>query len=311
MLGAIHTGGMTGGQRTNARWVAVALAGTLLACAVVVYALIRLTSPGTPGDGAAGTGGVTQLASTPSGTDGDANSSGTHTVSDTTGETGAPSGTSPSTEATPQTTSPSGTFLASPSVPPTTTSRLPSSAVLLPASWSGTAKVTVTVRGECASMSPSVYRDIPADLALDLVQNEANSAEVALPDGASGDDVTLTLGINPNGVPALAVYSSQIDASGVLRRFWRLELTPSVERTEIRGTLIDQSGDGSSPNTMIDAETSLQPCESASTFFPRLLAQGATIDGWVSSEQAMMTLHAATTDGKRQIDVEFEAERTQ
>lgn len=305
---------MVSGQRSNARWVAVALVGALAACALVVYALVRLTSPGGIGDAGDGSGDVTAVASTQASADTASGSDGTHTVSDSTGDVDPsdPGTSASSASSPPSTTSSTDSLLSSPRVPPTTSSRLPASQVMLPASWSGTAKVTVTVRGECASVSPSVYRDMPADLALDLVQNEANSAEIGLPEGAKPGDVTLTLGINPNGVPALAVYSSQIDADGQWQRYWRLDLTPDGDHTVIRGTLVNQSGDGTSPNTMIDAETSLQPCESAGTVsFPKLLAQGATLDGWVSATRASMTLHAATTDGKRQIDVEFEAERKQ
>lgn len=303
---------MASGQRSNARWVAVALVGALAACAIVVYALVRLTGSSSIGDTAEPSTDVTDVASIQSSTASE--SDGAHTISDSTAATApvdAPT-SSQTGSGSPSGTSNTDSMLLSPFVPPTTSSQLPSSQVMLPASWSGTAKVTVAVRGECASVSPSVYRDMPADLALDLLQNEANSAAIGLPEDANPGDVTLTLGINPTGVPALAVYSSQIDGDGHLQRYWRLELTPDGDHTIIHGTLINQSGDGTSPNTLIDAETSLQPCESAGTVsFPKLLAQGATLNGWISDTHASMTLHAATTDGKRQVDVEFEADRKQ
>lgn len=300
---------MTGTERSNARWIALLLAGALVACAAVVYAIVRITGPGNaetpPGTSETTvTGQSSDAPSTESGA-GAASTSGSTSLASTS-TTGPPQVTGSSKQ------SDSSRPDASPSVPPTTTLQLPGAHVVLPAAWSGTAKVTVTVAGDCATATPSVYTDIPADLALDLVQNEANAAEVALPPGVHGDDVALTLGINTSGVPSLAVYSSQIESSGAFQRYWNLGLSPGPQRTDINGTLIDQSADGANPNLMVDAETSLQPCESAGTVsLPRALAEGSVMTGWVSQTAAELTVRATTTDGKRDVTVEVTLTRKQ
>lgn len=296
---------MGGGSRRSARWIIAVLAGALVASAVVVYALVRLTSPGDGGSGiATATSSSTDVDTAPD-----------STMSGSTASSGEPDSVAESALSPPPTTSPtgsapSGTFTATQSVPSTTVSTLPQSDVTLPAAWSGVAKVTVTVLGECASENSSVYTDLPADLALDLVQNEANAAQVPVPAGARPDDVTLTLGVNPSGVPSLALYSSQIDESGAWQRFWQLDLTADTARTRVHGILEAQPNDGSTPNMMVDAETSLQACESLGTVsLPRALADGTTLDGWVSTTSAALTVRGTTTDGKRRVTVEINAER--
>lgn len=282
------------------------LAGALIASAAVVYALVRITGPGgaaSPSEAPAPT--VTspsqQLLST-----------GSPLTSPTWTSAAAPMSSAPPGQ-TRSTGPPAASKTASDAaVPPTTSMRLPGAPVVLPAAWSGTATVTVTVVGECATATPSVYTDIPADLALDLVQNEANAAEVAMPPAAHRDDVALTLGVNTSGVPSLAVYSSQIDATGGFQRYWNLGFSPGPDRTDINGTLIDQSADGTNPNLMVDAETSLQPCEAAGTVsLPRALAEGSTMHGWVSASAAQLTVDARTTDGKRTVEVQVDLTRKQ
>lgn len=290
---------MVSGSRWNARWIIVVLAGALLASAAVVYALVRITSPG--GDGQD----VTPVTSSPAVEPSTTRPTGTQAVSDSADESTAPPPTDTVTGL-----SSIDTVTAMESVPSATMSALPQSDVVLPAAWSGVAKVTVTVLGECASDSSSVYAELPADLALDLAQNEANAAQVPVPDGVRPGDVTLTLGVNPSGVPSLAVYSSQIGESGAWQQFWRLTLAGDQARTRISGVLTAQPVDGSTPNMMVDAETSLQPCESVGTVsLPRALADGARLDGWVSTTGAFLTVTGTTTDGKRKVTVEVTAER--
>lgn len=282
------------------------LTGALVASAVVVYALARITSP---------SGGGSTLDQTPTSTaqappSSSIPSDGTRTVSDSTSSgsevTSADSGGPTSEEPA------SGTQVATQAIPSATTATLPQSGIAIPATWSGVAKVTVTVLGECAASTPSVYAGLPADLALDLVQNEASAAEIPLPDDANPHDVTLTLGVNASGVPSLALYSSQIDQNGALRQYWDLTLTAEGARTAIDGRLVAQPTDGSTPNMMVDAETSLQPCESIGTVsLPRALADGATLSGWVSDSQASLAVHGVTTDGKRSVTVEVTATRQQ
>jgi hypothetical protein len=193
----------------------------------------------------------------------------------------------------------------------TATSQLQGSGVTLPAAWSGEAKVTITVLGTCATGTTSGYTT-PADLALDLPQNEASAVAPTATSTLPDDEPTLTLGINAANVPSLSVYSSAVDDGGAFHRYWELRLTPDGDRTLIQGTLINEAVDGSNPNIMVDAETSLQPCESTGTVgLPRPLAAGSSITGWVSESNARLTLTARTTDGKRQVTVDVVAVRKQ
>lgn len=299
---------MTGTERSNTRWIVLLLAGSLVACAAVVYALVRITGPA---DSGASSGSVnppvtsmtTKLLSTASARSA-ASGDGAAFPGDAS-VTPSPNGAASSAPA------PGGAQEAT-TVPPTTSLELLGARMTLPAAWTGTAKVSVKVVGDCATTTPSVYTDLPADLALDLVQNEANAAEVGLPAGVAGQDVALTLGVNASGVPSITVYSSQIDTSGTFQRYWNLALSPAAGRSDINGTLISQSADGSNPNVMVDAETSLQPCESAGTVsLPRALAEGSTMTGWVSQTAAHLTVRAGTTDGKRTVVVEVDLSRKQ
>jgi hypothetical protein len=189
---------------------------------------------------------------------------------------------------------------------------LAGSGVTLPAAWSGQATVTVTVLGDCATTNPSVYAGTPADLALDLPQNEASAVAPTVTTPLPDNEPTLTLGVNSNAVPSLTVDSSAVDESGTFHRYWRLSLTPGEHRTEVTGILIGSGTDGKNPNILSDAETSLQPCEPAGTVaLPRVLAPGSTLSGWISQTSAQLTLHATTTDGKREVTVEMAATRKQ
>lgn len=277
------------------------LAGALVASAIVVYALVRITAP-SGGDGA-----VTDPTATTQIPDTADSSSGARSVSDSLSaeaDSGATSGAA-TTDA-----ESSGALAESQVIPSATTLALPQSRIVIPATWSGVATVTVTVLGECAASTPSVYAGLPADLALDLVQNEASAAEIPLPEGADPHGVTLTVGVNPSGVPAVALYSSQIDESGQLRRYWDLTLSSAGDRMAIDGRLVAQPTDGSTPNMMVDAETSLQPCESLGTVsLPRALADGATLSGWVTDDKASLKIHGETTDGRRTVTVELTAAR--
>ncbi len=308
---------MAGASRSNARWIALILGVTLVASAVVAYALVNITAPGA--DTPTVVSSMAQTTGAPAG-DTVASADGASGVSGTLGPATSP--TPPASQSPPVTsTVPSASTTAATAEstgPPTSpaattaTSLLAGSGVMLPAAWSGTAKVTVTVLGECATKVPSVYSDIPADLALDLTQNEASVIGPTASADLPTDEPTVTLGINTSGVPSLAVYSSTVDESGKFHRFWRLQLTPGAHRTEVHGTLVGQAQDGTNPNIMVDAETSLQPCEAAGTVaLPRVLADGSTMTGWVSSTRAQLTLTATTTDGKRAVTVVVTASRQQ
>jgi len=189
---------------------------------------------------------------------------------------------------------------------------LDGSGVTLPASWSGTATITVTVLGQCATATPSVYANTPADLALDLPQNEAAAVAPTVTSPLPDNEPTLTLGVNANDVPSLAIASSAVDEAGTFHRYWQLELAPGLDRTEIQGTVVDQTTGSDNPNFMVDAETSLQHCETAGTVsLPRVFAAGSTLSGWVSQTDARLTITATTTDGKREVTVVVTATRKQ
>ncbi len=293
----------------------------LLASAIITYTLVQLTSPGHKSGAAESTpvtplstplSSVTPVTSPP--TDGSTTPgppSMTSTASSPPVTTDNHSDTSDGADGSETPESASSTSASAP--PPTTaTSVLDGSGVVIPAAWSGTAKVTVTVLGECAASTPSVYTDVPANLALDLTQNELTSAGPTMSTPVPENQPTLTLGVGDDGLPKIAVYSSVVDETGAFARYWDLTLAAASMRTAIHGTMLDTKSDGTNPNFLADSETSLQPCESAGTVsLPRVLAGGSTLRGWVTASAAELTLHATTTDGKRAVVVEFSADRRQ
>ena len=305
-------------RRSGARWIALLLGVTLVASAVVAYALVRVTAPSPGGDEAVSSTVVSAPATTQSEPVSRAD---VKVRSSTTAGATSPTPTTPATPAsaasgptsgTPIASAASSGAVASSDAAPTVTSVLQGSGVTLPAAWSGTAKVTVTVLGDCATKNPSVYTDAPAALALDLAQNEATAVATTVSPSIPDDEPTLTLGVNASQVPSLAVYSSAVDENGMFHRYWSLALVPGPDRTDIYGTLIDETVDAANPNILVDAETSLQPCEDTGTVAPpRVLAVGSTITGWVSTTSARLTLRATTTDGKREVTVEVAATRNQ
>lgn len=272
------------------------LTAALLASAGVGYAIVRITSP-TNGDNEVPT--ITSDEGVPS-----RPPSNSHSASNGEASTTLSTLTSTPTETIPDSPSPT--------VPPTQTADLAGSDVVLPAGWTGTATVTLSVLGDCAPDEASVYRDLPADIALDLVGNEAHAAELPLDASISATEVTLTLGLNPNAVPSLAVYTSQLDDDGELHHYWDLDLSPGPNWTEIHGTLVQLPGGGMNPNMMVDAESAQLTCGGADTVsLPRVLTAGSTLDGWVTRTRAKLTLRAVTADGKRQVEAEIDAQRRQ
>lgn len=268
------------------------LAGALVASAAVVYALVRLTSP--------------------------AQDEGGTEPPPTMGASTTTSGPGPSTPVTsssrPSPTSDTASGGASQTDETvtlrTTTTTLPGSGVTVPAAWSGSAKVTISVLGECATGAASVYTDVSADLALNLLINEAAEAAGPITEPVAPDELTFSLGVNAGGLPSVTLYSARIDDDGTIMRFWQLDTTPGVDRTEFHGTALPSNSNGTSANILVDAETSLQPCEASDTVaLPRAIAAGATIDGWFTQEEAALTVQARTTDGKRQLVVSVHADR--
>lgn len=175
---------------------------------------------------------------------------------------------------------------------------LPGSTILLPAAWSGTADLTITVLGRCADIGGTSSYTLPADLALQ---------EPVTGDGPIDDPnpFSLTLGITPTRIPGLSLYSATIDDQGLASRTWWLTVGPHAEgRTPISGVLIsDQPIAGAlPPNLLGDSETDLQPCESGRAVpATRTLAAGSTLSGWVSVSEAYLEVDGTTSDGEREV----------
>lgn len=311
-----------GTGRRGARWFAAVLGVALVASAVVVYLLIRVTAPAADGDQ-----GLTAVSSelTATTTSEEVVSS---TPDSTTGSTARTSGgsaeASPSTTPEAPTAHPTATTGLTPSEATTsdvsdtattspTTSTLPGSDVPLPAAWSGTADVEITITGDCPGAKPTHYTT-PADIALDVAGGGASVTETGPSQAPSGGaEPTLTIGVNTAAVPSVAVYSATVDNTGVFHQFWSLSLASSGSRTDVSGFVVDDDTlAGNNPNLLVDA---LQPPESCATVpvsgLPRVLAIGSSLSGWVDAGAAQFTLHAVTTDGQRSLTVTIAATRSQ
>ena len=315
---------MTTGRR-GARAIAAILGIALVASAVVVYLLIRVTAPAAGGDEglAAVTSEGTVVSATP-GSDvspgsGSLGSSPTDpdpsTARSSTGTSPADGSTRPTSTTSPQpqaTTSRDGTGdpSSSSSAP---TSLLPGSAVPLPAAWSGTAQMDITVIGNCPGAQPSHYTT-PADIAMDVAGGGAAATESGSTTGVGqGAEPTLTIGVNTAAVPTLAVYSAAVDNSGTFRRFWSLSVARSGTRTAIAGTVVnDDLLDGNNPNILVDSMKPPAGCADIPVSgLPRVLAIGSTLSGWVDARSAEFTLSAITADGQRAVRVTIIATRSQ
>ncbi len=271
----------------STRWVAVVMVAALVCSIAVVWSLIQLTD------------GSSASSSTPaapaSGSGPEASPAGSGTAS------GAGSPASRSSATTPV-SSLRGSALQRSSGSAATAVVLPGSGLTLPAAWTGTADLTITVLGRCAKTGGT--------------SSYTRQAEVALQPPAAGsgpipdaNPLSLTLGITPAGVPGLSLYSAATGPDGAVRRTWWLATGKAkgpeqTGRTEIAGVLIDDQPVGGvlPPNLLIDNETDLQPCETSSTVrVPRILAAGSTLNGWVTATTGHLDLTATTTDGERSI----------
>lgn len=319
--------------RRGARWIAAVLAAALVGSAVVVYLLIRVTAPAAGGDTgltttstdpagspsarpdplAQTTSAPSTAMSPPAATD----QAEVSTVRRSSGSGGQSEDSSvPTTSAPGIATSDPATSTADPSWPSSTatsapSSLLPGSAVPVPAAWSGTATVDITVTGTCPGGAPSRY-SVPADIALDIAGGGASGTRTTAV-GTADPDVapTLTIGVNAAATPSVAVYSASVDNSGTFHRFWALTLAAAGTRTAISGTVVDDNAlAGDNPNVLVDAVQSPAGCGSAPvTGLPRVLAVGSTLNGWVDANAAEFTLKAATTDGQRSITITVTAIR--
>ena len=187
---------------------------------------------------------------------------------------------------------------------------LPGTGLRLPAAWSGSAEMTITVLGRCAATGGT--------------SSYTRSASLALQGPAVGtgpiDDpnlLSMTVGITPDGIPGLSIYSASTDQSGAVRRTWWLttgsDVGPAGEpRTLLSGVLIDDQPMRGAlpPNLLVDNETDLQPCESGGTVrVPRTLATGSRVTGWVTPTAAHLDIAATTVDGERAVTAALDLAR--
>jgi hypothetical protein len=279
----------------STRWVTVIMVAALLCSVAVVWGLIQITGQS---PASSSTPAVSPAASVP------AQSSTSPTPPSGSAPPTAPPTSGPS--ASPNPASPVSTALATTTALPA----LPGSGLLLPAAWTGTAEMTITVLGRCASEGGT--------------SSYTRTAELALQGPASGsgpvDDpnpLSMTLGITPAEVPGLSIYSATTDRSGGVRRTWWVatgaETGPEGQgRTTLSGVLIDDQPFRGilPPNLLVDNETDLQPCESGGTVrVPRTLAAGSTVRGWVSATAGHLELIGTTADGERAVTAVVELTR--
>jgi hypothetical protein len=290
-----HTGVMAARNTLSTRWVTVIMVVALACSVVVVWGLIQITgqspaSSSTPSAGApASDSGRPTEPSGPSSTD--AVGSPTLTADPSAAEGSRSRGTDISTAVT-------------------TAPALPGTGLQLPAAWTGTAEMTITVLGRCAATGGTSSYTRTADLALQGPVLGAGPIDDPNP-------LSITLGITPAEIPGLTIYSASTGRSGDAQRWWWLttgaDAGPAGEgRTMISGVLInDQPVSGVlPPNLLVDNETDLQPCESGGTVrVPRTLAAGSRLTGWVTATQGHLDVLATTADGERTVTAVVELTR--
>ncbi len=265
----------------NTRWVTIVMVAALVCSVLVVWGLIQITgrspaSSSTPlasdSPAPSGSGFASEGSATPTTAQKPALSGSDVTASDTTrGSTTATATPAP---------------------------LLPGSGLRLPAAWTGTAELTITVLGRCAATGGTSSYTRSAALAL-------QGPVVGTGRFDDPNPLSMTLGITPAGIPGVSVYSASTDSSGAVHRTWWLTsgAAPDVEgRTMLSGVLIDDQPVSGvlPPNLLVDNETDLQPCETGGTVrVPRTLAAGSTLTGWVSATDGHLDLTAKTADGER------------
>lgn len=301
---------------TSTRWVIGIMVVALLASVLVVVGLIQIT-----GQSPASSGGSSESVEPPA-------SPGSGSASDSAGAD--PWSMSPAP-------SPSGAR-SDASVSTTTPVVLAGSGLDLPAAWTGTADMTITVHGRCAETGGTSLYTRPAQFALQVSPpppvtasptgtpgsaspgpsgspTPTETAATAVPPVPVGP-VSMTLGITPTDVPGLSIYSTSSSRDGSVRRTWAVDTQadPSTaDRTLIAATLVDDQPVGGAlpPNLLVDSETDLLPCETgAGVRLPRPLARGTTVTGWVSATEASLDVTATTTDGERSVQAHLDLTRT-
>ena len=286
----------------STRWVSAVLAAALVCSVAVVWSLIQLTggtsaSSSTPPGSASGSTSSNAPANSAASTA--APTHATDPADPTSGhETPGREKTSPASSSGLTGTQRSGLSTTSNA----TATALPGSDLTLPAAWTGTAELTITVLGQCGKAVGASSYTREAELALQ--RPAAGSGPIG-----DANPLSLTLGITPADVPGLSLYSASTGGDGEVRRTWWLATGAATPkqlsgRTELSGVLIDdQPVNGVlPPNLLLDNETDLQPCETSGTVrVPRILAAGSTLTGWVSATAGHLDLKATTTDGERSL----------
>lgn len=279
-----HTGLVATRNSRSTRWVTVVMVAALVCSVLVVWGLIQITGQ-TPASSSTPSAGESPAASgSPSETGVDSSPpSGSATL--TAGSSGSELDAS-----RPARTSATTTAMLAP--------LLPGSALRLPAAWTGTAELSITVLGRCASTGGTSSYTRSAALALQGPVEGTGDFDDPNP-------LSMTLGITPAGIPGVSVYSASTDKAGSVHRTWWLTAGAAPDsqgRTVLSGVLIDDQPVSGAlpPNLLVDNETDLQPCDSGGTVrVPRTLAAGSRITGWVSATEGHLDLAATTADGER------------
>ncbi len=288
----------------STRWVTVIMVVALVCSVVVVWGLIQITgqspaSSSTPAASASaaesGPASTVGGGSAPSTTDAPSGG-GTRPDDAATDAEGQSGGATPGADRSTSVT--------------TTAPTLPGTGLRLPAAWTGTAEMTITVLGRCAATGGTSSYTRTADLALQGPVQGTGPFDDPNP-------LSITLGITPAEIPGLSIYSASTDRSGDARRWWWLTTGeapgPTGEsRTTISGVLIDDQPVSGAlpPNLLVDNETDLQPCESGGTVrVPRTLAAGSKMSGWVTVTQGHLDVSATTADGERTVTAVVELTR--
>ena len=265
----------------NTRWVTIIMVVALVCSVVVVWGLIQVT------------GQSPASSSTPSSSESPAASASPATTAES-----APPTMTQSSNPSGSDVNASDTTRGSTTTTATPAPLLPGSGLRLPAAWTGTAELTITVLGRCASTGGTSSYTRSAALALQGPVEGTGQFDDPNP-------LSMTLGITPDGIPGVSVYSASTDKVGSVHRTWWLTTgaaTDTQGRTMLAGVLIDDQPVSGAlpPNLLIDNETDLQPCESGGTVrVPRTLAAGSTLTGWVSATEGRLELTATTADGER------------
>ncbi|WP_420122082.1 hypothetical protein [Nakamurella sp.] len=163
---------------TSTRWVVGIMVAALLASVLVVVGLIEIT-----GQSPSSAGGSSESPAPSAGASdgGSAGASDGGSANGTAGGSGAPSAGPDASATAGPSASASGT-----AGPTTTPVVLAGSGLDLPAAWTGTADMTITVQGKCAETGGTSFYTRPAQFALQVSPTAPATVPASTPAGASG-----------------------------------------------------------------------------------------------------------------------------